>query len=129
MGAVAPGTSGRVALDESAALPGALDRRACAAVCLKVARSGGITGLLRDAGKARRCGYQIYLASTLDGPLGVAAALHAAAALPGGPPERASGLATLAMFEQADPLAPSAGRLTASETAGLGDERLRAWYR
>ena len=78
---VAAASAVPVSLDESAAEPGALDRRRCAAVCLKIAGCGGISGLLRDAQRARAAGYELYLASTLDGPLGIAAGLHAAAAL------------------------------------------------
>ena len=44
-------TSVPLAIDESSALPGALDRKVCDAVCLKIARGGGITGLL-DGGAA-----------------------------------------------------------------------------
>jgi L-alanine-DL-glutamate epimerase-like enolase superfamily enzyme len=69
------------------------------AVCLKVSRSGGIAGLLRDAAAARAAGSAVYLASTYDGPLGIAAALHAAAALAADGPLPACGLATLNAFE------------------------------
>jgi L-alanine-DL-glutamate epimerase-like enolase superfamily enzyme len=50
------------------------------AVCLKITR-GGITGVLHDAKAARAAGSDIYLASTFDGPRGIAAAVHVAAAL------------------------------------------------
>jgi o-succinylbenzoate synthase len=114
-----------LALDESAALPGALDRRACAAVCLKISRSGGISGVIDAANRARAVGYEVYLASTLDGPLGIAAALHAAAAIG---PDRACGLATLGLFADAqDLLAPRAGWMSAPTAAGLG-EGLVGWY-
>jgi L-alanine-DL-glutamate epimerase-like enolase superfamily enzyme len=68
-------------------------------VCLKISRSGGISGLLRDARSARDAGSAVYLASTYDGPLGIAAALHAAAALAADGPLPACGLATLDAFE------------------------------
>lgn len=114
-----------LALDESAAGPGALDRRACAAVCLKITRCGGITGVLRDARRARRAGYEVYLASTLDGPLGLAAALHAAAVLT---PDRPCGLATLSLFDRPlGCLEPAAGRLAVPSGPGLG-AGLSAWY-
>jgi len=91
-----------LSLDESTTDPGALDRRVCDAVCLKVARSGGITGMLESARRARASGYEVYLASSLDGPLGIAAALHAAAVIA---PDRPSGLATLLQFaDRDDPL-------------------------
>jgi L-alanine-DL-glutamate epimerase-like enolase superfamily enzyme len=68
----------------------------------------------------------VYLASTFDGPLGIAAALHAAAALE---PTRACGLATLGLFEgRADPLPAREGRIGMPDGAGLGDG-LTGWYR
>ncbi|MGI8902226.1 MAG: mandelate racemase/muconate lactonizing enzyme family protein [Solirubrobacteraceae bacterium] len=114
-----------VAIDESAALPGALDARACDAVCVKIARCGGISGLIAAAHRARAAGYEVYLASTLDGPLGVAAALHAATALR---PGRACGLATLGGFYgRPDPLPASGGRIAVPVGTGLGDG-LPSWY-
>jgi len=94
-----------------------LSRRVCDAVCLKIASSGGITGVIRDAERARALGYEVYLASTLDGPLGIAAALHAAAIVE---PDRACGLATLDRFEATDPLPPIDGVMTAPGGPGLG---------
>ena len=115
-----------LALDESAGSPGALDSRACTAVCLKIARCGGISGVLRDARRARTAGYQLYLASTLDGPLGLAAALHAAAAIA---PDRPCGLATLGLFDRPSAaLHPTRGRLAAPPGSGLG-AGLAGWYR
>jgi o-succinylbenzoate synthase len=115
-----------LSVDETAAFPGALDHRVCAAVCLKIARCGGISGTLEAARRARAAGYEVYLASTLDGPLGIAAAVHAAAVLE---PERPSGLATLGLFARCDaPLKPHQGQLTVPEGDGLGDG-LIAWYR
>ena len=91
-----------LALDETASAAGALERRVCRAVCLKIAACGGITGLLEAARTARAAGYEVYLASTLDGPLGIAAALHAASAIR---PDRPCGLATLGLFAgREDPL-------------------------
>jgi o-succinylbenzoate synthase len=114
-----------LAIDESAALPGALERRVCDAVCLKIAGGGGITGVLDAARRARRAGYEVYLASTLDGPLGIAAALHAAAVIR---PDRPCGLATLSLFaDRADPLPASDGRIAVPEGPGLGSG-LADWY-
>ena len=90
-----------IAIDESARDPSWRAARVCDAVCLKVARCGGISGVVRDAAAARRAGYAVYLASTLDGPLGIAAALHAAAVVS---PDRHCGLATLGRFERPDPV-------------------------
>jgi L-alanine-DL-glutamate epimerase-like enolase superfamily enzyme len=86
----------RVAIDETAAEAGALASGAADAVCLKLGRCGGISGLLASATLVRASGAEPYLASTFDGPLGIAAALHAAAALRLSP---ACGLATLEHFE------------------------------
>jgi len=114
-----------LALDESAADPGALDRQVCALACLKISSCGGLTGLLSAAARARAAGYEVYLASTLDGPLGIAAALHAAAVLS---PTRACGLATLALFSgRTDPLPAAGGALEVPHAPGLG-EGLLAWY-
>jgi L-alanine-DL-glutamate epimerase-like enolase superfamily enzyme len=89
----------RIAMDESAAEPGALASAAADAVCLKLARCGGISGLLASASLVRASGAEPYVASTFDGPLGIAAALHAAAALRLQP---ACGLATLDLFAGVD---------------------------
>ncbi len=125
IGQVAAVASVPVALDESAGLPGALERRFCDAVCLKLARCGGIAGLLAAAARARATGYRVYLASTLDGPLGIAAALHAAAVVR---PDLACGLASLSLFERAAAsLAPRDGFMSAPEGPGLGDGLLE-WY-
>ena len=89
-----------LAMDETAAEEGAAGSGATDAVCLKIARCGGITGVLRDAAEARIAGSAVYLASTFDGPLGIAAAVHAAAGLTAGGPLPAHGLATLDLFAE-----------------------------
>ncbi len=122
---VAAASSVPVAIDESATDPGTLAARRCHAICLKVTRCGGITGVLDTAAQARALGYEVFLASTFDGPLGIAAALHAGAALA---PEWASGLATLALFaDRPDPLPARHGRIAPPRGAGLGDG-LDTWY-
>lgn len=93
----------RVAMDETAAQPGALASAAADAVCLKLSRAGGISGLLAAATLVRASGAEPYVASTFDGPLGIAAAVHAAAALRVGP---ACGLATLSLFADAGDVLP-----------------------
>jgi L-alanine-DL-glutamate epimerase-like enolase superfamily enzyme len=85
-----------VAMDETATLPGAVTSGAADGVCLKVAACGGIGGLLAAADAARAAGAFVYLGSTYDGPVGIAAGVHAAAALQ---PTPACGLATLRLFE------------------------------
>ena len=120
-----PGAS--LAVDETARdATGMRARRACDAVCLKIAASGGITGLLADAEAARAVGYEVYIASTLDGPLGIAAALHAAAVIE---PDRRCGLATLGRFDRPlpDALVPAGGQMCVPATPGLGSG-LTDWY-
>ncbi len=115
-----------LALDESAEDPEALTGPPAAdLICLKMARCGGISGTIQTAERARAAGYGVYLASTLDGPLGIAAALHAATVIR---PERACGLATLRLFaDRPDPLPPLRGVMSAPTTPGLGEE-LVSWY-
>ncbi len=109
-----------VAMDETAAERGAPGAGAADAVCLKIARCGGISGLLRDARAARAAGTKVYVASSLDGPLGIAAGLHAAAGLRASGPVAYCGLATLALFEGQDGvLAPVDGAITVPDGPGL----------
>jgi L-alanine-DL-glutamate epimerase-like enolase superfamily enzyme len=86
-----------VAMDETAAEPGAPGAGAADAVVVKVTR-GGVSGALRDARAAREAGAQVYVASTYDGPIGIAAGVHLAAALAATGPVPPCGLATLAAF-------------------------------
>jgi len=112
----------RIAMDETATEPGALASGAADAVCLKLGRCGGISGLLACATLVRASGAEPYIASTFDGPLGIAAALHAAAALRIQP---ACGLATLDLFEDLEhDLAVRAGVIAVPTGPGLlGDPR------
>jgi L-alanine-DL-glutamate epimerase-like enolase superfamily enzyme len=113
----------RVAIDETAAEHGALGAGVADAVCLKISRCGGIGGLLAAAALVRASGAEVYLASTLDGPLGIAAAVHAAAALASRGPLPACGLATLGLFaDVAEQLPVRAGRIAVPSAAGLGVE-------
>jgi o-succinylbenzoate synthase len=107
----------RIAIDETAAQAGALTARVADAVCLKISRCGGIGGLLAAASLVRSSGAEIYLSSTYDGPLGIAAALHAAAALAPLPP---CGLATLELFAQAVPAALRVERGAIAVPSGTG---------
>ncbi len=113
----------RVAIDETAAEPGALAAGVADAVCLKISRCGGIAGLLAAAALVRTTGAEVYLASTFDGPLGIAAAIHAAAALASRGPMPNCGLATLGLFEGLEnPLPARAGQIRVPTGAGLGVE-------
>jgi len=111
----------RVAMDETAAMPGALASGAADAVCLKISRCGGISGLLAAAALVSTTGAEAYLASTFDGPLGIAGALHAAAALTARSALPACGLATLGAFSGlVDPFSPVGGAIAVPTGPGLG---------
>jgi L-alanine-DL-glutamate epimerase-like enolase superfamily enzyme len=108
----------RIAMDETAAQPGALTARVADAVCLKISRCGGISALLAQAALVRATGAEVYVASTFDGPLGVAAALHCAAALRVG---ASCGLATLGLFEGTEGVLPvKNGAIAVPTGPGLG---------
>jgi L-Ala-D/L-Glu epimerase len=106
-----------LAIDETAADAEALAAGVADAVCLKLSRCGGVSGLIEAASAARAAGSRVYLGSTYDGPLGIAAAVHAAAALR---PDHPSGLATLALFAGAEELPVSEGRIAVPAGPGLG---------
>jgi L-Ala-D/L-Glu epimerase len=107
-----------VAMDETARDPAAVGSGAADAVCLKVSALGGLSALVDAAALARGAGSDVYLASTLDGPAGVAAALHAAAALR---VTRPCGLATLGLFADLDdPFPPRNGEIAVPHGPGLG---------
>jgi L-alanine-DL-glutamate epimerase-like enolase superfamily enzyme len=108
----------RVAMDETASEPGSLTAAVADAVCLKVSRCGGISPLLAQAALVRASGADVYVGSTFDGPIGIAAAVHCAAALRTAP---ACGLGTLELF--ADELAVlrvRGGAITVPDAPGLG---------
>ncbi len=108
-----------IAMDETAREPDAIASGACDLVCLRVAGCGGIARLWVAAETAREAGSQVYVASTYDGPIGIAAGLHAAAAL--GPDIPACGLATLPLFENlSDPFPARDGRIEVPRGPGLG---------
>jgi L-alanine-DL-glutamate epimerase-like enolase superfamily enzyme len=111
----------RVAIDETAAEHGALTAGVADAVCLKISRCGGIGGLIAAAALVRASGAEVYVASTYDGPLGIAAGVHVAAALASRGPVPHCGLATLGMFEGIEnPLAPRDGQIAVPSGFGLG---------
>jgi L-Ala-D/L-Glu epimerase / N-acetyl-D-glutamate racemase len=96
-----------VVMDETASLPGAVGSGAADGVCLKLSAFGGISGVLAAAAAARAEGSFVYLSSTYDGPVGIAAGVHAAAALAPTPP---CGLATLGLFEGVKDRGPYGGQ-------------------
>jgi L-Ala-D/L-Glu epimerase len=107
-----------IAMDETAAQHGAIASGAADAVCLKIARAGGISALLAQAALVRATGAEVYLASTIDGPLGIAAAVHCAAALRVDLP---CGLATLELFADDEGTLPvHHGRMLVPRGPGLG---------
>lgn len=87
----------RLAADESvvdvASAEQAVAESACDAATVKLSKVGGLSAALAIAELL-----PTYLSSALDGPAGIAAAAHAAQALPGGPASIAHGLATQALF-------------------------------
>lgn len=99
MGEVRARVATRVSIDETADEPGALTAAVADAVCLKIGRCGGISGLLAQAALVRATGADVYVASSMDGPRGIAAAVHAAAALR---IDLACGLATLEHLEEVE---------------------------
>jgi L-alanine-DL-glutamate epimerase-like enolase superfamily enzyme len=109
-----------VAMDETAIERGAPGAGAADAVCLKIGRCGGISGLLRDARAARAAGTKVYVASNFDGPLGIAAGIHAAAGLRASGPVGYCGLATLGAFEGFDGILDAAeGQIAVPSQPGL----------
>lgn len=119
--AVREAVPARIAIDESAQEPGALEAGVADAVCLKLTRCGGITALLERAQQARASGLEVYVGSTLEGPLAIAASLHAAAALAASGPMPPCGLATLALLEGCEKVLPvQRGAIAVPQTPGLG---------
>jgi L-Ala-D/L-Glu epimerase len=115
----------RVSIDETAAEHGALGAGVADAVCLKISRCGGISGLIAAATLVRASGAEAYIASTFDGPLGIAAGIHAAAALASRGPVPHCGLATLTLFDAIEnPLPARDGQVSVPSAPGLGVEPL-----
>lgn len=111
----------RVAIDETAAEHGALGAGVADAVCLKISRCGGIGGTIAAATLVRASGAEAYIASTYDGPLGIAAGVHVAAALASRGPVPHCGLATLALFDGIEnPLPARDGQIAVPAGGGLG---------
>jgi L-Ala-D/L-Glu epimerase len=115
-----------LAADESVATVAeageAVSTAACDAATVKLAKVGGIAPALAIARLL-----PVYLSSALDGPVGIAAAAHAAQALPrlGFASELAQGLATAELF--ADDIAAvrcelADAALTVGDAPGLGVE-------
>jgi L-alanine-DL-glutamate epimerase-like enolase superfamily enzyme len=120
--AVRSATEVPVAMDETSWEADALASGAADAICLRVGAHGGITGVVRAAAVAREAGSDVYVASTFDGPIGIAAALHAAAGLRVGRP---CGLATLRLMEGVeDPFPLRDGAFAVPTKPGLGSDPL-----
>jgi L-Ala-D/L-Glu epimerase len=116
----------RIAIDETAAEHGALGAGVADAVCLKISSCGGIGATIAAATLVRASGAEAYIASTYDGPLGVAAGVHVAAALASRGPVPYCGLATLALFDGIEnPLPARHGRIALPSGSGLGVEPLQ----
>ena len=119
------GTAVPIVADESAETAeeaeAAFEQGGCDAVTIKLAKVGGIGAALRIAGTV-----PAYLSSALDSPLGIAAAFHAAQALPsrGFSTGLAHGLATSGLFADnvADDERFSGPRIEPLKGPGLGVE-------
>jgi o-succinylbenzoate synthase len=87
---------------------------------LKPAALGGLRAAARIAARARRAGVGVVVTSFLDSSLGIAAALHFAAALPESP--FAAGLATAELLadDLAAAFAVEAGAICLPDSPGLG---------
>ncbi len=114
-----------IAIDESARLPGALDRRHCDAVCLKISSCGGLTGLLAAARRARavratRSTWRRRSTARSGSP-------PRSTPPPRWCPTAHRGLATLSLFEAADPIPARDGTIAIPDGPGLGDGLLE-WY-
>jgi L-alanine-DL-glutamate epimerase-like enolase superfamily enzyme len=115
----------RLAADESVTSPRdareAVELRACEMATVKLAKVGGIGAALEIAGEI-----PVYLSSSLEGPVGIAAAAHAFQALAGGPGDAgvAHGLATERLFSESIGSGVRAERdeLRLDESPGLGVE-------
>ncbi len=109
-----------LSMDETADREPAAVNRGPDVVELKLARTGGIGTLLVQASLAQLAGVEVAIASTFDGPLGIAAAVHAAAALG---IERPLGLATLEALDLTEhPISRSSQRCW-SRAAGRSPSR------
>lgn len=125
-----------IAADESVTSPDAvcalLEAGATDVLILKPMVLGGPAATLRMVDLASAAGVDTVVTSTLETGVGLAAAAHAAAALPA--PGRACGLATATLLEDdllVEPLRIEQGSLLLPEGAGLGVhvdwERLRRY--
>ncbi len=88
---------------------------------LKVPLLGGPRRLLAAVEQAARCGVEAVVTSVFESGIGLAAALHTAAALPGN--ERAHGLATAVLLRSlgtVERFEPVGGRLRLPPGSGLG---------
>ncbi len=106
-----------IAIDESGTSFDAITSSGCQVACLKISRLGGIDAVRKAAKFARGEGMSVYLASTYDGPLGIAAALHAAAAIE---PDHDSGLDTTGLLKLENPFHTYDGRILVPWEPGLG---------
>ncbi len=125
MRAVREGTGVRVAADEAVTDAGAarsvLEARGADVLVVKPLVLGGITPSLEVIRLALERGASVVVTTTLDAGVGVAAALHLAAALPEGSP--AQGLATAHLLTSdllAAPLVVERGEMRLPAGVGLG---------
>ena len=108
-----------IGIDEDSSAPEAFDRPKVADVCcIKLQSCGGIDRMIEQAASARAVGMKVLLGSTLDGPIGIAAALHAACVIQ---PDLPCGLATISNIAEASQLNwIESGAMRAPQGPGLG---------
>jgi L-alanine-DL-glutamate epimerase-like enolase superfamily enzyme len=91
--------------------------------CLKLQSCGGMDLMIEQAASARAVGMKVVIGSTLDGPIGIAAALHAAAVIK---PDLPCGLATITNIAEAEQIDwVDGGTMAAPAGPGLGVDQ--AW--
>jgi len=112
-----------ICLDEDVSDPEAfVAPRAAQFACIKLQALGGVDSMIGAAKSAREVGMKVYSGSTLDGPIGIAAALHASVVIN---PDMASGLATIDAFEQTTNLDwVKEGKVSVPTGIGLGIDPL-----
>ena len=125
-----------IVADEGVRTTGDLERHiangACDGVAIKLSQVGGLRAGSQLADNARHAGLLAFVTSALDGPIGLAAGVHFAAARPDF--EIANGLATGGLFlehyaEQI--LEVQDGRIALADEPGLGialdDQAIESW--
>jgi o-succinylbenzoate synthase len=119
-GAIAEATGVAIAYDvpeTDTALDSVLERTGATVMVVKAAAVGGIDRIMAAARRLED-GQRLIVSSSIDGPIGLRAGLHAAAALP---QDDAHGLGTADLVRRMpEALEPSDGRVALDDAPGLG---------